>query len=150
MPLEDALPQNGGDPAQDPLVELQSAILGAMRKIATDERTRRVFEVATLKVEYVDELMAVKVRHLQCYVEGVSRMQRGLEDAAARRETRLRISPAMAAQGLHSLVVGLIHTWLLAPGSFDLVGVADLAVATYLAGLDLFPMPACAQLALAE
>ena len=113
-----------------------------MTKISTDERTRRVFEVATLKVEYVDELMAVKARHLQCYVDGVSRMQRWLEDAATRQITPpLQMSSAMAAQGLHSLVVGLIHTWLLAPASFDLVGVAELAVATYLTGLGFTPKP---------
>jgi TetR/AcrR family acrAB operon transcriptional repressor len=38
---------------------------------------------------------------------------------------------------LHALVVGLIHTWLLAPASFELVSVAEMAVATYLAGLGL-------------
>jgi len=141
LPLEDALRQDEGGIAQDPLAELQRGILGAMKKIATDERTCRVFEIATLKVEYVDELMAVKARHLQCYVDSVSRMQRWLEDAAIRQSTPLQMSSAMAAQGLHSLVVGLIHTWLLAPASFDLVGVAELAVATYLTGLGFTPKP---------
>ncbi len=137
LPMEDALQQIGHDAGQDPLDELQRAILDAMRKIALDERTRRVFEVATLKVEYVDELLAVKARHLQCYVEGVSQMQRSLEEAAVRRATPLPMPPAVAAQGLHALVVGLIHTWLLAPTSFELVVVAEAAVCTYLVGLGL-------------
>jgi TetR/AcrR family acrAB operon transcriptional repressor len=96
-----------------------------------------VFEVATLKVEYVDELMAVKARHLECYVEGASQMQRSLEEAALHRAVTLQMPSAVAAQGLHALVVGLIHTWLLAPASFELVSVAEMAVATYLAGLGL-------------
>ena len=141
LPMEDSLQQIGFDAGQDPLAELQLAIQNAMRKIATDERTRRVFEVATLKVEYVDELMAVKARHLQCYVDGVSQMQRSLGEAAARRQASLRMPSAVAAQGLHSLMIGLIHTWLLAPASFELVGVAEMAVATYLVGLGLLPMP---------
>lgn len=142
LPMEDALHQIGHDGGQDPLDELQRAILDAMRKIATDERTRRVFEVATLKVEYVDELLAVKARHLQCYVDGVGQMQRSLHEAALRRGQPLPGSAPTAAQGLHALVVGLIHTWLLAPASFDLVAVAELALATYLVGLGLRPAPA--------
>jgi TetR/AcrR family acrAB operon transcriptional repressor len=151
LPMEDSLQQIGLDAGQDPLVELQRAILDAMRKISTDERTRRVFEVATLKVEYVDELLAVKERHLQCYVENSSQVQRSLEQAAVRRAMPLRLPPQVAAQGLHALMVGLIHTWLLAPTSFELVGVASQAVATYLVGLGLLPMPVCvASAALAE
>ena len=141
LPLEDALHQIGDDPELDPLHELQRAILDTMRKIASDERTRRVFEVATLKVEYVDELLAVKARHLQCYVDGVGQMERSLREAALRRATPLRVSLSMAAQGLHALVVGLIHSWLLAPEAFELVGVAEMALGVYLAGLGLVPAP---------
>ena len=141
LPMEDSLQQIGQDAGQDPLAELQHAISSAMRKIATDERTRRVFEVATLKVEYVDELLAVKARHLQCYVNGVSQMQRSLEEAAARRQAPLQTPATAAAQGLHALMIGLIHTWLLAPTSFELVVVADKAVATYLVGLGMVPVP---------
>ena len=150
LPLEDALRQEGDDIAQDPLADLQRGIQGAMHKIATDDRTRRVFEVATLKVEYVEELMAVKERHLQCYVDGVSRMQRSLEDASQRQNTPLQMPSSLAAQGLHSLVVGLIHTWLLAPGSFELELVAELSVATYLTGLGLISKPDRVATALAE
>lgn len=150
LPMEDSLQQIGLNADQDPLDELQRAIQGAMQKISTDERTRRVFDVATLKVEYVDELLAVKARHLQCYVEGVSQMQRSLQEAAKRRGEPLQVPAPMAAHGLHSLVIGLIHTWLLAPTSFELVGVADLAVAAYLRGLGLLPVPACEVSALTE
>jgi TetR/AcrR family acrAB operon transcriptional repressor len=150
LPMEDSLQQIGHDAGQDPLVELQRAILDAMRKISTDERTRRVFEVATLKVEYVDELLAVKERHLQCHVENSSQMQRSLEQAAAYRAMPLRLPSQVASQGLHALVVGLIHTWLLAPASFELVGVASQAVTTYLVGLGLLPMPTCGASLLAE
>lgn len=141
LPLEDALHDMGHDPELDPLQELQRAILDTMRKIASDERTRRVFEVATLKVEYVDELLAVKARHLQCYVDGVGQMERSLREAALRRAAPLRVSLSMAAQGLHALVVGLIHSWLLAPEAFELVGVAEMALGVYLAGLGLAPEP---------
>lgn len=141
LPLEDSMQQIGDDPALDPLHELKRAIMDAMRKISSDERTRRVFEVATLKVEYVDELLAVKARHIQCHVDGVGQMERSLRQAALRRDEHLRVSPLMAAQGLQALVVGLIHSWLLAPELFDLVSVSDVAVQAYLTGLGLTSCP---------
>jgi len=128
LPMEEALHRIGHDAALDPLEELLRAILDAMQKIASDERTRRVFEVATLKVEYVDELLAVQTRQLRIQADAVAHMQRSLRDASARQAVPLTISPAAASHGLHALVVGLIHTWLLAPQAFDLVGVAEMAM----------------------
>jgi cytochrome c len=57
--------------AADPVAELRSATLTALRQIATDERIRHVFEVATHKVEYVDEQLAIKERHLRAYTNCV-------------------------------------------------------------------------------
>lgn len=137
LPMEAALLGIGHDDGRDPLDVLQRAILDAMQKIASDERTRRVFEVATLKVEYVDELLAVKERQLQTQTEVVQRMSLSLQDTSARRAVILPISPLTAAQGLHALVVGLIHTWLLAPQAFALVNVAQVSMRAYLTGLGL-------------
>lgn len=142
LPMEDLGSKSGLMSGGTRWLSLQRAILDAMRKIATDERTRRVFEVATLKVEYVEELLAVKERHLQCYVKNSSQIQRSLEQTAAHLAMPLRLPPQVAAQGLHALMVGLIHTWLLARTSFA-GGVASQAVTTYLVGLGLLPMPTC-------
>lgn len=139
LPMEEALQQIGHDAGQDPLLELQRSLLEAMRTIASDERTRLVFEVATLKVEYVDELLAIKARHVQTHADGKREIQRSLLEAAARRGMTLRVPAPMAAQGLQALVVGLIHTWLLAPQAFELVAVAEVVIASYLAGLGLTP-----------
>lgn len=139
LPMEAALHHMEHDAARDPLDALRTPLMNAMRQIASDERTRRVFEVATLKVEYVDELQAVRARHLQTHADGVRHMQRSLLEAAKRRGRPLPVPPATAAQGLHALVVGLIHSWLLAPHSFDLVPVAQAAMDAYLAGLGLTP-----------
>lgn len=147
LPIEEALHQIGQNAGQDPLDELCRAILDAMGKIAADDRTRRVFEVATLKVEYVDELLAVKERHLQTQANAVRQMHRSLLEAASRRAVVLRVPLPMAAQGLHALVVGLIHTWLLAPENFELVNVAEMAIEAYLAGLGLTPESARVQVA---
>lgn len=64
LPMEQAMQQIGHDAAQDPLTELERALLQTMRSIESDPRTRALFEVATLKVEYVGELLAVKQRRV--------------------------------------------------------------------------------------
>ncbi len=140
LPMEEALCQIGRDAVRDPLDELLGEILSAMRKIATDERTRRVFEIATLKVEYVDELLAVKAREVQTYADMVCQIQRSLLSASARRGIALPISPLVGAYGLHALVMGLIQSWLLTPSTFDLVKTAEVAIGTYLLGLGLVPI----------
>ncbi|MDD2879109.1 MAG: TetR family transcriptional regulator [Rhodoferax sp.] len=137
LPMEQTMQQLGHDAKQDPLTELERAMLQTMHSIESDARTRAIFEVATLKVEYVDELLAVKERHVQCYLEGTQQMQRSLEESAMRRAVTLAIPPAVAAHGLHALMVGLIHTWVLEPTAFKLVAVSQAAIRTYLAGLGL-------------
>ena len=137
LPMEQALQQIGHDARQDPLLELERAMLQAMGSIAEDTRTRRIFEIATSKVEYVDEMLAVKARHAQSCMNAAGETERSLREAAARRGVQLPISPVVAAQGLQALMMGLIHTWILSPQVFDLVETTRAALRTYLAGLGL-------------
>ena len=137
LPMEQTLQQIGHDAARDPLAELERAMLQTLHSIESDARTRAIFEVATLKMEYVDELLAVKERHVKCYLDGTQQMQRSLEDAAAWREVKLAVPADVAAHGLHALMVGLIQTWVLDPTAFQLVVVSKTAIRTYLAGLAL-------------
>jgi TetR/AcrR family acrAB operon transcriptional repressor len=106
-----------------------------MHSIENDAHTRALFEVATMKVEYVDELLAVKQRHVTCYVEGTQQMQRSLQEAAARGTVTLLVPASVVARGLHALMVGLIHTWMLDTSAFKLVEVAQASIRTYLRGL---------------
>lgn len=137
LPMEQALQQIGHDAGQDPLLELERAMLQTMGSIANDERTRRIFEIATSKVEYVDELESIRLRHAQGSANAAGETQRSLSEAAARRGVPLPLAPAVAAQGLQALMIGLIHTWMLSPRAFDLVQVTQAALRTYLAGLGL-------------
>lgn len=139
LPMEQALQQVGHEPGQDPLAELRRSIADAMHRIAHDERTRRVFEVATLKVEYVDELMAVRARHRRVQADNVSQMERSLQEALVQRALSLPLPVATLAQGLYALLVGLIHSWLLAPETFELEATAEASVQAYLRGWGLLP-----------
>ena len=135
LPLEATFQRLGNDPAVDPLQGMRQAMLDALRQTETDARTRRVFEVATHKVEYVEELQAVRQRHLSIRNQCIEQTRKALQQAAQQRKLRLSMPVAHAAQGLHALVDGLIQNWLLEPGDFGLVKVGRQAMDAYLAGL---------------
>lgn len=137
LPLEHALEQARGVPGADPLPQLRSALVGALHRIMTDPQTRRVLEVATQKVEYIDALGKVRERHLAVCSNGVRQMQLALMRSARTRSVRLRVPAPTAARGLHALVSGLIQDWLLDPNGFALEATGRQAIDAYLAGLGL-------------
>lgn len=139
LPMEESLQCAVASDAQDPVAEIRAAMLEALRKTATDAQTRRVFEVATHKVEYVAELMAVQQRHLRGRDECQARIRQALERATTLSGQPLPVTAEMAAIGLHALVNGLIQNWLLDPPAFDLMETGRHTIDTYLAGLGLPP-----------
>ena len=119
----------------NPLASLRASVADAMQKTAHDEQTRRVFEVATHKVEYVDEMRAVRDRHLRVRNAHMAFAAQVLQEAATRQSLTLAVPVAHAAMGLHVMLDGLIQNWLLDTAAFDLETVGRQAVDTYLAGL---------------
>lgn len=134
MPLECSL-ANTVQATADPLLALRDAMLSALRQTATDEQTRRVFEVATHKVEYVTEMQAVRDRHLRVRNECMTMTKEALGQAVKREHLALPMPLSTAALGLHVMMDGLIQNWLLDPQAFDLVQSGRDTVDAYLAGL---------------
>lgn len=137
MPLEATLAEVGRKAADqtDPLQSLRDSMAHALRQTAEDERTRRVFEVATHKVEYVDEMQAVRDRHLRVRNECMAMTHAALKESVKRQGVVLPMPLSTAALGLHVMVDGLIQNWLLDPGAFDLVRHGRQVMDAYLAGL---------------
>jgi TetR/AcrR family transcriptional regulator, acrAB operon repressor len=135
LPLEEAA-HGSGDPAlDDPLAYMRANFTRALQLTVNDPQVRRVFEIATHKVEYVGELQAVRDRHLATRDECLRHAERGITLAMRRGQLPRRIPARTAALGLHALVDGLIQNWMLAPEAFDLVKVGTQVLDTYLAGL---------------
>ncbi len=137
LPLEASLEFLAHDEQATPLAHVCSGIRQALLRIVTDTQTRRVFEVATLKVEYIDELQAIRLRHLRIRDSFLVQIEHGLSASALDQEKILLVSAANAALGLHALIDGLIQNWLLDNAAFDLVEVGEQAIVVYLAGLGL-------------
>jgi TetR/AcrR family transcriptional regulator, acrAB operon repressor len=137
MPLQSALASIDASPEADPLPALKKALRAALRQTSHDPQTRRVFEVATHKVEYVDTLCAVRERHQQTRGRVVLQFREVLLKSAGARGVRLALPAAAAAEGLHALVDGLIQNWLLEPDSFALETAGTKAIDAYLRGIGL-------------
>jgi len=135
LPLEHAI--YGAPGHAEPLATLRKAITIALDKTANDPQTRRVFEVATHKVEYVDSLSSVRQRHLAVRGECVGGVKQVLQRAARERGVSMPIPAEAAARGLHALVDGLIQNWLLDPSAFNLPRMGRQVVDSYLTGLGL-------------
>lgn len=136
LPLEQSFQDRLGQEAEtDPLALIRSGVMEALVRIACDPQARRVLEVATHKVEYVDELQAVRLRHLKSRSDFLAQVQHGLQAAARRHGVELAIPAATAAQGMHAIIDGLIQSWLLESATFDLVTLGGDVLDVYLRGL---------------
>jgi TetR/AcrR family acrAB operon transcriptional repressor len=130
LPMEQADAQLDHMSGSEPLDRMRQMLLDTLAQVSSDTQVRRVFEIATYKVEYVDELQVVRQRHLKAVDDHRATIRRCLERSGMP-------SPAAArhAMGLHVTLVGLIHTWMLCDGSFDLVAEGGHIVDTYIAGM---------------
>ena len=135
LPLEEAALRSDDAELQDPLAYMRGNFTHALRLTVNDPQVRRVFEIATHKVEYVEETQAVRDRHLATRDECLLHAQRGITLAMKRGLLPKRIPARTAALGLHALIDGLIQNWMLDPEAFDLVKVGQQVLDTYLAGL---------------
>ena len=140
LPMEDGVRVAASGAQDDPLAVLEQGMLSALRLVTTDPQVRRVFEIASHKVEYTQEMQSVQQRHLDARNACVADFERALRLAARRQHVRLAVPAAVAAQGLHALVSGLIQNWLLDPDAFELVQTGRRTFGVYVAGLG-FALP---------
>jgi len=134
MPMEAVYRPFGPDDG-DPLAFLERQVVATLRITASNAQVRRAFDIATHKVEYVDELLAVRDRRVECRTECLAEGERVLREAARRGQIDRRVPVPALAIGLHALVDGLIQNWMLRPAAFDLVRVGRQAVRRYIAGM---------------
>ena len=137
LPLEQTLVVAYVEQSAHPVAEIRSAMLEALRLIATDEQTCRVLKIATHQVEYTTDMGAVLERHLSVHGGCVARNHAALQRAFAARGQSPPMALDFAARGLQVLVEGLVHQWLLNTEAFDLQANGRAALDVYLGGLGL-------------
>jgi TetR/AcrR family acrAB operon transcriptional repressor len=135
LPLEAARELLDRCDAADPLRALRDYMLGGLRVTVEDPRARRVFEIASLKVEFVEELGAVRERRQRSLEGWMTSAEGRIRMAIKRGEVRPDVSPRAAAIGMWVLTDGLIRNWLFDPTAFDLLAVGAEVVDAHIDGL---------------
>ena len=84
LPLE-AATREASTAGTDPLAAIEQVMVQALSLMVSDPQVRRVFEVATLKVEYTSDMEAVLQRHRSSRNECVIDFASALQHAARQR-----------------------------------------------------------------
>lgn len=135
MPLEAARQLLDEANAGDPLESLREHMLCVFRVTVEDPQARRVFEIATLKMEFVDELNAVRERRKQNQELWMARTEARIRDGIASGQVKADVDATAVALGLWAIMDGLLRTWLLDQQAFDLMKLGTQIVETHLACL---------------
>ena len=131
MPLESALTEEAGDPG-DPLAALKHCTMCVLRLTVNDRRARRAFEIATLKLEFVEEMNAVRRRRMETKAQWMDMFEGRLKVGVEHGLLKPGVDPHVVALGMFALIDGLLRTWLLEPQSFDLVNAGEQIVDMHL------------------
>ena len=135
MPLEDGGGVRGLEHGELSLEQMRDGFVAMLRQVVADPQMKRVFGIATHKVEYIGEMEAVRERHLSVRNGCLADVERTLKQAMKRGELSRRVPARAAAVGLHALLDGLLQNWMLDPTGFNLVKVGTQVLNTYFAGL---------------
>jgi len=135
LPMMARMTEITPDDEARPMDKIRRNTASALQQIAHDPQVRRVFEIATQKVEYVDELQSMRERHITGRNDCIDDMHRLMELARDKGQVRTDMDLRHATLGLFALIGGLKFNWLLSPGAFDLEAVGLATLDAYLAGL---------------
>jgi TetR/AcrR family transcriptional regulator, acrAB operon repressor len=119
----------------DPLALLRRSAVEVLLRTARDAKTRRVFEIAYHKCEYVGDAAGVRDRHVASQRECLGTIEEGFRACVKFGQLPASVDPRVAAIGAMSLVSGLIANWVLAPRSFSLGRHAEALIDIYFRGL---------------
>ena len=84
MPMDAALKQLGERDVPDPLQRLRDELMAVLQVVVSDEKSRRVFEIATLKTEFTDEVDSARVRKRAAVADALARARSRRQDAGRR------------------------------------------------------------------
>ena len=136
LPMEHAFAA-GASEFEHPLTFIRNCSLGVLKQVTSDPQSQRVFEICCHKVEYVDEMLQLRTRHIECRTSFVTHIEQSFKQAFKQGLIPASVNPRFAAVGLHALVDGLIMNWVLDPKYFSLSKAAEPIIDTYLNSLTL-------------
>lgn len=135
MPMDAAVKLAGERADTDPLQSLRNEMLAVLQIVEGDEKARRVFEIATLKTEFTDEVDSARAHKRESVARWRGRLQDQFTQAMADGMLPASVDPRKASMCMWVMLDGLIRNWIFEPGAFELVDLGAELIDTYIAGL---------------
>lgn len=135
MPLEEMRRRDDELQGGPCLASIRDRSLTVLRLAVADPHARAVFSILYHKCEYVDGVLPVQRRHLECRSDCALEVTAAFAAAIAAGELPASLCPRKATIGLFSYIDGLVFNWLLDPDYFDLGSDAPFFIDSYLNGL---------------
>ena len=135
QPMETVIEATADIGTGDPLGQLREAGLFVMRQTVENPHHRKVLTILFHKCEFVDAGDPILIQRQQWLDHGQTNLERILANAQARGQVAPDLDLRLAALMLHVTFDGLLHLWLFAPDSFDLVADAEKILDTAIASL---------------
>ena len=135
MPLEAAMELIGQSEQADVVQALRESVLCVWRVTMTDIKVRRVFEIATFKMELVADMEAVRLRRLEGKAKWMARAENRIKAGIRHGQLREGLPVRAVALGLFALLDGMMRSWLLDPEAFHLLKTGQQIVDMHLESL---------------
>lgn len=135
QPMEIVIEATADISTSDPLGQLREAGLFVMRQTVENPHHRKVLTIMFHKCEIVDPDDPIMIQRRQWIEHGQTNLERILVNAQARGQVGPDLDVRLAALMLHITFDGLLHMWLFAPESFDLIADAEKILDASIAGL---------------
>lgn len=135
LPVEEMRCQVNAAMAHDPVEQIRLRTQQFIRHMKNDPHTRALVEILLHKCEYIDDVLPIKLRHLEGRNECIEEFEVLFQTAKNEQALPDSVNTTHAVVGLFSLIDGLMYNWLLDPNYFDIIAVADSSVGAYLHGL---------------
>jgi TetR/AcrR family acrAB operon transcriptional repressor len=135
MPMDAAMKLAGERADTDPLQSLRSEMLAVLQIVGGDEKARRVFEIATLKTEFTDEVDSARAHKRESVARWRGRLQEQFTHAKAKGTLPAIVDAHKASMSVWVMIDGLIRNWIFEPTAFELVELGAELIDTYMAGL---------------
>ena len=135
MPLEEMRRQDDELQGGPCLATIRDRSLTVLRLAVADPHARAVFSILYHKCEFVEGVLPVQRRHLECRSDCITEVTSAFAAAITAGELPASLCPRQATIGLFSYIDGLVFNWLLDPDYFDLGADAPFFIDSYLHGL---------------
>ena len=135
LPLEEAMLLLDANENGDPVQDLREYVMTVLRVTMDDPKARRVFEIVTLKMEFVDDAVTMRDRRREHQEIWMQRVETRLQQAKSLGHVRQELDPVTVANGMWIIMDGLIRNWLFDTDAYDLVELGGAVMDTYLLGL---------------